>query len=81
MTNLSKEQRRFLGDNYSIHSLELVQKVEGGDSTKFLFKTTDGHLFGDGANIRAGPSYPVRIFPSGLCGGMHLLCHYPGWAC
>ena len=40
MTNLSKEQRRFLSDNYSIHSLELVQKVEGGDSTKFLFKTT-----------------------------------------
>lgn len=44
MTNLSKEQRRFLSDNYSIHSLELVQKVEGGDSTKFLFKTVDGHL-------------------------------------
>jgi len=44
MTNLSKEQRRFLRDNYSIHSLELVQKVEGGDSTKFLFKTNDGHL-------------------------------------
>jgi 23S rRNA (adenine2503-C2)-methyltransferase len=34
MTNLSKEQRRFLSDNYSIHSLELVQKVEGGDSHK-----------------------------------------------
>ncbi len=44
MTNLSKEQRNFLSANYLIHSLELVQKVEGGDSTKFLFKTEDGHL-------------------------------------
>ncbi|WP_448584335.1 23S rRNA (adenine(2503)-C(2))-methyltransferase RlmN [Thermocrinis sp.] len=44
MTNLSKEQRAFLKDNYLIHSLDLLNVVEGGDSKKFLFRTKDGHI-------------------------------------
>jgi len=44
MTNLSKEQRAFLKDNYLIHSLELLDVLEGGDSKKFLFKTKDAHI-------------------------------------
>jgi len=44
MTNLSKEQRAFLKDNYLIHSLELLKVVEAPDSKKFLFKTRDGHI-------------------------------------
>jgi len=44
MTNLSKQHRSFLKENYLIHSLELLEWAEGEDSKKFLFKTKDGHI-------------------------------------
>ncbi|NPB05813.1 MAG: 23S rRNA (adenine(2503)-C(2))-methyltransferase RlmN [Aquificae bacterium] len=43
-TNLSKDLRRWLKENARFHALEKVEKVEGPDSVKYLFRTDDGHL-------------------------------------
>ncbi len=45
MTNLSKETREVLKENYDFSPLELVRKQESKDGTvKFLFRTRDGAL-------------------------------------
>ncbi|RTZ60708.1 MAG: 23S rRNA (adenine(2503)-C(2))-methyltransferase RlmN [Gammaproteobacteria bacterium] len=44
MTNLSKELRKWLSENFKFHTLEKIEKVEAPDSVKYLFKTEDGHL-------------------------------------
>ncbi len=43
-TNLSKELRKWLKENFKFHTLGLVERVEAPDSVKYLFKTEDGHL-------------------------------------
>ncbi|QWK19884.1 MAG: 23S rRNA (adenine(2503)-C(2))-methyltransferase RlmN [Hydrogenobacter thermophilus] len=43
MTDISKEDRKLLKENYYVHSLELVDEVHAEDSVKYLFKTLDGH--------------------------------------
>ena len=44
MTDLPVELRIRLSETLSILELEPIQKVEASDSTKFLFKTRDGHV-------------------------------------
>ncbi|SHK58075.1 23S rRNA (adenine(2503)-C(2))-methyltransferase RlmN [Thermocrinis minervae] len=44
MTNLSKEHRQKLKELYTVHTLTMVGKVPASDSTKYLFKTHDGHI-------------------------------------
>jgi len=44
MTDLSKEHRKLLRDKFAFHPLELLEKVESPDATKYLFKTGDGHI-------------------------------------
>ncbi|MFP4620822.1 MAG: 23S rRNA (adenine(2503)-C(2))-methyltransferase RlmN [Bacteroidales bacterium] len=45
MTNLSKETRKFLSENFSIPRLSIHSKQTSNDNTvKFAFKTHDGHL-------------------------------------
>lgn len=43
MTNLSKAHREFLSQNFKVHTLEPVHKLEAEDSVKYVFKTYDGH--------------------------------------
>ena len=44
MTDLPVELRIRLSETLSILELDPIQKVEASDSTKFLFKTRDGHV-------------------------------------
>ncbi len=44
MTNLHKDVRKSLKELYYPHSLELVSKIVASDSTKYLFRTRDGHI-------------------------------------
>lgn len=45
MTNLSKEARRLLGEQFYISRLELAQKLESVDGTqKFAWKLDDGNV-------------------------------------
>ncbi len=43
MSDLSKEQRSFLKERFSFHTLELVERVDAPDASKYLFRTRDGH--------------------------------------
>ena len=44
MTTLSKELRSQLQSDFDLLAIELVEMVEAPDTTKFAFKTRDGHL-------------------------------------
>ncbi len=44
MTNLQKDIRKKLKELYYPHSLELISKIVASDSTKYLFRTRDGHI-------------------------------------
>jgi len=44
MTDISKEERKRLKGLFKVHTLELVREVPSDDSTKYLFRTQDGHL-------------------------------------
>lgn len=44
MTNLSKAHRALLSQNFRIHTLQLVAKVQAEDSVKYAFRTYDGHI-------------------------------------
>ncbi len=43
MTDISKEHRKLLKENFLVHSLELETQVEAEDSIKYIFRTRDGH--------------------------------------
>ena len=44
MTDLPKEGRRRLSEEFSFHPLLLFEKVEAPDAVKYLFRTEDGHV-------------------------------------
>jgi len=44
MTNLPKDLRNRLRELYQPYVLDMVSKVESSDSTKYLFRTKDGHI-------------------------------------
>ncbi len=44
MTDLPKDQRAFLSENFSFHPLEKVDRISSSDASKYLFKTEDGHI-------------------------------------
>lgn len=44
MTDLPKEYRQAFGERFEVRALELLQKVHAEDSTKYVFKTREGHL-------------------------------------
>jgi 23S rRNA (adenine2503-C2)-methyltransferase len=43
MTDISKEERKLLKEKFLVHTLEFQKEVPAEDSTKYLFKTKDGH--------------------------------------
>ncbi|MFN3813202.1 MAG: 23S rRNA (adenine(2503)-C(2))-methyltransferase RlmN [Aquificaceae bacterium] len=43
MTDISKEHRKLLRESFLVHPIELETKVEAEDSTKYIFRTLDGH--------------------------------------
>ncbi|WP_340695074.1 23S rRNA (adenine(2503)-C(2))-methyltransferase RlmN [Hydrogenobacter thermophilus] len=43
MTDISKENRKLLKENFFVHPLELKEEVQAEDSTKYLFRTSDGY--------------------------------------
>jgi len=44
MTDLSKEHRKLLSENFQFHPLEKLDRVGASDAIKYLFKTTDNHI-------------------------------------
>jgi len=44
MTDLPKEFRKYLKENFKIHTLQFVKSVPSSDAEKFLFRTEDGFL-------------------------------------
>ena len=43
-TNLGKDTKKILNENFSFSNLELVRTIESTDTVKFLFKLNDGNL-------------------------------------
>ena len=44
MTTLPKDMRKILIDNFSIVPLELHERIDDAQTSKFLFKTKSGHI-------------------------------------
>jgi len=44
MTDLPKSARAMLSETFSFHPLELLEKVDAPDATKYLFRTRDNHI-------------------------------------
>lgn len=44
MTDLSKSHREMLAENFKVHTLKLLGRLDASDSVKYLFQTEDGHI-------------------------------------
>lgn len=81
MTNLSKNLREKLKENYELTRLELVRvqtsKIDG--TSKFLFRLSDGNVIESVLMKYHHGQFCLHLFSGRMPYGMPLLCIYSGW--